>query len=187
MGMIQRKVRPHHIFKLTKDTHQNAAILQGMQQHLATDAWWHSSEYFAKKQDSIKKVLHTYHLAQKPFRPFFMTHVMCELLIDRQLVIHHPFWVEDFYTSLEKIPPHMVDSIFVHFGLQHKMNTFLSRFCRDRFLIKYGENEGFQYALNRLFSRVGHPPIALTGNSFSALLQELDNTLKDYDVLFSDA
>lgn len=157
----------------------NAEFISGIKHHQLADEMWHYGNYFNEKTKEIKKILKNYEMVDKPYRPFFMTHVMLEILLDRTIVIHEKQVAISLYESLEKVDSEFLDSLISQDELKARFSSFFESFTENRYTLSYANNEKFIYALNRLFARVKHPSIELleTDN----FVQQLDEVIsKDY-------
>lgn len=170
LGIISRKYKLHQFE--ADYTGKSQAFLNGIVHHKLADEKWHYNAYFETKTQAIKRILAEFGMADKPYRPFFMTHVMLELLLDRQIVRFEKSVAENMYKSLEAIDASFLKSLFQDEKLTEKFLPFFKNFTENRYTLTYADNEMFVYALNRLFSRVGNPMLNLAEtNNF---VQRLD-------------
>ncbi len=179
LGIVNRE------YKLTQfltDYQGNCEeFLIGIKNHIRADEIWHSHIYFKEKTEQIKKVLADFEMLEKPYRPFFMTHVMLEILLDRAIILNEQQVAINMYQSLEKCDLNFLKALFVDEKSNDKFNRFFHEFLKNRYTLTYADNEMFIYALNRLFSRVNHPAINIAEtDKFVSQLDEIVS--KDYTV-----
>ncbi|MBI1184989.1 hypothetical protein GC194_12005 [bacterium] len=157
LGIVSRDYKLHAFEKDYRSPDDD--FYRGMKHHELADSLWHYHPYFNEKTHQIKALLAAFGMKDKPYRPFFMTHVMLELLLDRQLVLHENAIALSMYESLDEVEQDFVAQLFTKDDLQQKFQAFFQNFRKNRYVLSYADNEMFVYALNRLFSRVNHPHI----------------------------
>ncbi|MBI3142576.1 MAG: hypothetical protein HYZ16_07100 [Bacteroidetes bacterium] len=177
LGIMDRK------FKLTHFERQylggDPALLLGIDHHKLADGLWHNGDYFTKKTAKIHKVLSLYGMDKPPYRPFFMCHVILELLIDRHLVLNMPQVANDMYEDLESINETFLSGLFNSPQRTETFKLFFARFVANRYTLSYASNEMFVYALNRLFSRANQP--ALPDLQMGIFVEQIDElVVQDY-------
>lgn len=159
---------------------KNTHFLNGIAHHELADALWHESIFFREKCAGIKKILNDFGFVDKPFRPFFMSHVMLEILLDRTIVLKEERLTDDMYTSLEAVEKELIENINEIHPATREFGRFFANFRSNRYVFSYGSNEMFIYALNRLFSRVNHPQLIFEDDS------QRDNFVHKLDTLIID-
>jgi hypothetical protein len=156
-------------------------FILGIKHHQLADELWHYGDYFNEKTNAIKSLLKEYNMVERPFRPFFMTHVMLEILLDRTIVKHERQVAISLYESLEQIDPIFIEGLFKNQEVNMRFQGFFKNFTENRYTLSYANNEKYIYALNRLFARVKHPAIELVEtDNFVAQLDEIVS--KDYKI-----
>lgn len=160
-------------------------FVEGLDYHVRADAYWHDCVYFKEKCQLLKDVFTSFGFGERPYRPFFMTHVALELLIDRQLVLKDEAVCENMYHSLANVDSVFLDGLFQQRGETERMLNFLKNFIDRRYVFSYGDNEMFVYALNRLFSRIGHPQLTFSNEeNRDTFVYQLDHAVKkDYNTI----
>lgn len=180
LGILNRS------YKLSQFLHDYAGgiepFVKGIDYHVRADAYWHGCAYFKDKCQLLKEVFQEYGFGEKPYRPFFMTHVALELLIDRQIVRDQTSLCEKMYASLAQLKQEFLQNLFQEKTETERMLSFLKNFVDNRYVFSYANNEMFVYALNRLFSRVRHPQLAFSNEeNRDTFVDQLDNAInKDY-------
>lgn len=159
----------------------------GISLHVRADAIWHNSDYFKFKTELIGDVLRDFEFYEKPYRPFFMTHVMLEILLDRMLLLQKPDLATGMYNSLEGLEKQWIIQLFSNEKLSENMPKFVSNFTDSRYVYKYSDNAHFIYALNRLFKRVGLPGFEFQDHDERDIfVNRLDHCINtDYEEIFS--
>ncbi|MFY0672839.1 MAG: hypothetical protein JXQ87_05520 [Bacteroidia bacterium] len=179
LGIVDRRYKLNQF--LSDYSGGNSEFVLGVKHHQLADELWHYGDYFNQKTEAIKNVLKIHNMVDRPFRPFFMTHVMLELLLDRTIVRQEQEVAISLYESLEKIESKFLDELFNDRVLSSRFRGFFENFTENRYTLSYAYNEKFIYALNRLFERVKHPAIELQEtDSFVLQLDEIIS--KDYKI-----
>ena len=186
LGIISRGYKLQH-FK-NDFSGESPNLLLGIAHHELADGLWHQSGFFKDKCDLIKVVLSAYGFYKKPFRPFFMSHVMLEILMDRAIVRESEAHPNKMYDSLEEVGDALIQEISDVHKATSEFGRFFANFRSNRYVFSYSDNEMFIYALNRLFSRVKHPQLVFTDRiQRDSFVQELDSLIeKDYHTILED-
>jgi len=153
---------------------------QGIQYHLRADHYWHDCDFFLEKSELIKTVLERFSFNEKPYRPFFMTHVGLEILLDRHIVLNDYEVCNHMYDSLEAVPTDFIRGLFKDSTEAERMLQFFANFTAHRYVFSYANNEMFIYALNRLFSRVKHPNLSFSSDkNRDKFVSQLDEVINE--------
>ncbi|MCB0736907.1 MAG: hypothetical protein KDC92_05285 [Bacteroidetes bacterium] len=184
LGIVNRKLKMHHLLEGARETE----VVKGIKLHLRADDYWHSSKFFIQKNELIKKVLIDFDFVEKPYRPFFMTHVILELLLDRALVLQNETLCHNMYGSIEKFERSWLNYLNIDGATVDKLENFVESFIKYRYVFQYANNEQYIYALNRLFQRVRHPELEFTSeNELNIFVTALDSTIQnDYENIFHE-
>lgn len=185
LGIIDRSVKVHQL--LPEIDEKEESFKHGISLHVRADAIWHNSDYFKFKTELIGDVLRDFEFYEKPYRPFFMTHVMLEILLDRMLLLQKPDLATGMYNSLEGLEKQWIIQLFSNEKLSENMPKFVSNFTDSRYVYKYSDNAHFIYALNRLFKRVGLPGFEFQDHDERDIfVNRLDHCINtDYEEIFS--
>lgn len=180
LGIVNRSYKLGQF--LNDYSNGSSAFIHGVDYHVRADAYWHSCTYFKEKCQLLKEVFQSHGFGERPYRPFFMTHVALELLIDRQIVRDQYHLGEGMYASLARVEQDFLGSLFLEKAETERMLTFLKKFVEKRYVFLYADNELFVYALNTLFSRIGHPQLAFSNaENRDTFVYQLDHAInKDY-------
>lgn len=177
LGIVDRKFKLSHFEKQYQGGNQ--ALLLGIAHHKLADSLWHQGTYFVQKTAEMHGLLRFFGLDQPPYRPFFMCHVMLELLIDRHLVRNTPQVAHDMYHALEAVSHDFLGGLFQSSQRAEAFRQFFSKFVANRYTLSYANNEMFVYALNRLFTRAKQPTLpSLQTDTFVERFDEL--VVQDY-------
>ncbi|MGB0430683.1 MAG: hypothetical protein ACPGLV_09435, partial [Bacteroidia bacterium] len=114
---------------------KNQQFLLGIKNHLKADEIWHNHTFFKAKTRLIKEVLKQYGISDKPYRPFFMTHVMLEILLDRAIIRYEKQVAEDMYLSLEKCDDVFLNTLFKDADISKKFMRFFNNFRTKRYAL----------------------------------------------------
>lgn len=186
LGIISRSYK---LKQFKKDfSKERPSLLLGIAHHELADGIWHESSFFKNKCSLIKSVLASYGFNERPFRPFFMSHVMLEILLDRAIVQASEDHADQMYRSLDAIDTDLIQQISRVNEATAEFGKFFASFRSNRYVFSYADNEMFIYALNRLFSRVHHPQLLFKDNSQrNSFVQELDELIEtDYNTIVED-
>lgn len=128
----------------------------------------------------LKELLKKYQFDKLPFRPFFLSHILLELLVDRILMKKFPDLLPLYYTDLEKVTQQQMAALqdFLGFSNIDGFWKFFKRFREHQFLFNYQNNKDFTTSINHIFSRVKQPVIqGAYYTVFSQLLSEAEMRL----------
>jgi hypothetical protein len=160
-------------------------IWLGYQQHIAADARFHNLPIFTEETRRLRLELEKAGLDVPGVRLFFTAHVLLELLIDRHIVKTRAQVAALFYEHIESIKETEIEAFFTVSGTSGPSNffEFFTRFRESRYLLKYSEDLGLLYAINRLQGRTGQPTYTSDEQktAFSALVAQEEAYL--YDII----
>ena len=127
----------------------------GIQNHLQMDAFFHKSEFFKTSYEEIRRHLTAAIPHQLDIRPFFLAHVIMEILLDHYLLNREPDLARKFYTQLHKCDIKLiVAATEEHFAQNmNGLGDLLNKFLVTRFLEGYIELEKLIYPVNRMLMR----------------------------------
>lgn len=134
-------------------------IYRGLNTHHSADAFFHNSKFFKKYTRQLKREL-TRNGIQNPHKPFFIAHVMLEVLIDRNLIKQDERLPEHFYKDLDFITK---DSLVTFFNETDKWPEgfwdLFQKFRTERYAYAYLDPKKVIYTLNRILDRARQPVI----------------------------
>jgi acyl carrier protein phosphodiesterase len=127
----------------------------GIRNHLQMDIFFHKSEFFKTSYEQIRRHLTAAIPLQLDIRPFFLAHVIVEILLDHYLLNKNPDLALKFYSQLLKCDvKQIVTSTEKHFSLDLiGLGDLIHKFLVTRFLEGYIELNNLIYPVNRMLMR----------------------------------
>jgi hypothetical protein len=129
----------------------------GSFQHYISDQKFHSSTFFKELNATINEHLKNVAFNLPLNRKWFISHILTELLIDRQLVILNRGWVDAFYEAHINVKLSALTS-FLHEQNLNDTKGFLQfygHFRDAQYIYYYTDNNKFLYSLSRIMQRGG--------------------------------
>lgn len=166
VGALNKKIRIKRLLDCTYNA-EGRQILAGVNQHLRRDEDFHHSVFFNKVTKEIKGVLPAYGFGVRPYRPFFISHLLSELFLDRYFLKAYPASADALYADLDALEVSQIEVFLSQAGQQHNIQpfiTFLEKFRELRFIYGYAQPESIIYSLNRIFERVRNPKFEFRKN-----------------------
>lgn len=159
-GVAERGFRPAWPPESEKDINESE-LAAGWRAHVAADAVFHNSDAFLHYTKEIRKRLKLSGMNSDGRKLFFMAHVLFEIMLDRQIVIHRPETAVDFYLDLEKIEVRKMCTILRREGLQdaEKLSDIFTHFVQAQWLYQYADADGVFRSMNRMLIRGGQKPM----------------------------
>ena len=152
------KCRSKHAAPHTdSDDPQLAALARGIVQHHADDGWFHDSPAFGELSLRFAKRLRLAMGEQTSMRPWFLGHILVELLLDDALIRRDPGVLDHYYTLIAEADPEFIATSVAQMsgGDVGRMAEFIPKYTEMRFLADYGEDETLTLRLNQVMRRVG--------------------------------
>lgn len=142
---------------LAADDARLAALARGICRHHSDDAWFHGSAAFGTLSLDFAKRLRKAFGEGTSMRPWFLGHILVELLLDDELARRHPGLLERYYAAAAQIDGGWVASAVQQMCGRDvgKLAHFIQRYAEARFLEDYRTDEGLTLRLNQVMSRVG--------------------------------
>jgi len=142
LNVVNRKcrMRARRVEPLLADPDPRvAAIAAGVLEHLADDGWFHETRAFAELSLAFCRQLRDLLSDLEGFRPYFLGHILVELLLDSALIEAAPQRLTEYYASIECLDPALVESTVNRMAAVPAagLARFLPLFCRERFLWDY--------------------------------------------------
>jgi hypothetical protein len=170
LSVIDRKMRLRSKTAAQFAEHSDplvAALARGIVQHHADDAWFHQTAAFNELNLSFAVVIRDYLPGDEGFRPSFLGHILVELLLDATLAAEEPGRLDAYYAALAAIDPRAVEAAINQLATRtsDRVSQLVPRFCRERFLYDYLDDQRLFVRLNHVMRRVGLPqlPQSLAG------------------------
>lgn len=190
LSVYDRSLRfhPSHI-------HPNEnGLWQGILNHLQMDAFFHRSDFFKSSYEDIRIILKQTIPSEWNIRPFFLAHVLVEILLDHVLLKASSDLAQRFYSSIGSVNVNEIIRLLEDFfsrkldGLENLVNKFLV----TRFLESYIDLNNLIYPVNRMLSRtrqqafdihdkeivvnVLQPSLIIVKNHFPVLTEQFSKT-----------
>ena len=147
-----RDAAPH----LDADDAQLAALARGVCQHHADDAWFHESPAFGELSLGFAKTLRETLGESTSMRPWFLGHILVELLLDDELARREPGLLEWYYELMDHVDAPWVAASIERMSGRDVGNLahFIQRYGEVRFLADYRDDDALVMRLNQVMQRV---------------------------------
>ncbi len=145
-------------------THPNgetAAVARGLLQHFRDDAQFHKTRAFAETTLALSTAIRGVLPADSGLRPWFLGHVLVEVLLDWAQAEDHPDGLDAYYRALESVDPGAVQDAVNRMSAHttDRLAPMIFLFCRERILWDYGQDDKLLLRMNQVMRRVGFPPL----------------------------
>jgi hypothetical protein len=154
-----------------------AAIARGIVQHHRDDAWFHDSPAFTRLSAEFSRQLAAVLPGDEGFRPWFLGHILVELLLDAALIEEDPQRPEDYYAALAAVDPAVTQTAVNAIATKttDRLTVLLPRFLAERFLYDYLDDGKLLTRLNAVMRRVGLPQLP---GEITVLFTEMRNQVR---------
>ena len=162
LSVVDRKMRlrSKRAAELAADGDPQVALLaRGVVQHHHDDQWFHETAVFHELNLLFAVQVRDALPADDGFRPSFLGHILVELLLDSVLVEEAPQRLDEYYRALAALDPGAIQTAINRLATRtsDRVATLVGRFCRERFLYDYLDDERLLVRLNHVMRRVGLP------------------------------
>jgi hypothetical protein len=162
LNVVDRRVRvrsKHAAAHLDAADSRVACIAAGVLQHCQDDAWFHNTRAFAELSLALCGMLRERLPADEGFRPYFLGHILVEILLDAALIAEEPERLEAYYAACESLNGAVVEAAVNQMAAQstNRLGKLVPLFSRERFLFDYAEDAKLLFRLNQVMRRVGLP------------------------------
>ena len=164
------RVRSKHAVQWTEHADPVlAALARGICQHHADDRWFHETRAFTELSLDFSARIRRAVAADESLRPWFLGHILVELLLDAVLVEQHIGRLNAYYQSMDQIDPSLIEKIVNRIAPQPtaRLAEFICTFRNARFLWDYADDGKLLVRLNQVMRRVRLPALPA---SFGELL-----------------
>jgi hypothetical protein len=175
LSVIDRKMRLRSrqaaLFVEDSDP-QLAALARGVVQHHRDDEWFHQTTAFNELNLQFAVAIRDSLPADDGFRPSFLGHILVELLLDALLIEEEPARLDRYYAALAEVEASNVQTMINHLATRtsDRIGMLIPRFCSERFLADYLDDDRLLVRLNHVMKRVNLPQLpAETAELFSAM------------------
>lgn len=160
------------------DDPATAAIARGIVQHHRDDAWFHESPTFVQLSGQFSRQLAAVLPGDEGFRPWFLGHILVELLLDAALIEEDPRRLDDYYAALAAIDPAVTQAAVNAIATKttDRLVVLLPRFLAERFLYDYLDDGKLLSRLNAVMRRVGLPQLP---GEVAELFSDMRRTVSD--------
>ncbi len=134
-----------------------AAVAKGVVQHHNDDRWFHQTRAFAELSLAFTVQIRDLCGADPGMRPSFLGHIMVELLLDSHLIEEAPAELDRYYAGLRGLDRAIVADAINRLATKQsdRLEMLIERFCAERFLYDYLQDETLLKRLNQVMRRVG--------------------------------
>lgn len=138
-------------------------VARGIVQHHRDDAWFHATPAFAELSLAFSRRLSGLLADAEGMRPYFLGHILVEILLDAALIDEQPVRLADYYDSLAGVDPEVVESVVNRIAPRptQRLALLVPRFLAERFLPDYLDDAKLMVRLNQVLRRVGLPQLPL--------------------------
>lgn len=164
LSVIDRKMRVRSKTARTLVTNADprvAELAAGIVRHHEDDRWFHQTRAFAELNLQLTGLVRQVLAPDDGFRPSFLGHILVEILLDAVLIADAPDRLDAYIEALWSVDPQLVGSIVNQLATRRSdlWPVFIPRFCAERFLYDYLEDDKLLVRLNRIMRRVQLPPL----------------------------
>ena len=154
-----------------------SAFARGICRHHADDRWFHQSRAFVELSLDFSSRIRRALPADEALRPWFLGHILVELLLDAALVEERPQRLTAYYGTLAMIDVEDIQAAVNRIAARptDRLAGFISLFCRERFLWDYSDDGKLLVRLNQVMRRVRLPAIP---GSFVELLPTMRSAVR---------
>lgn len=138
-----------------------ASLARGILRHHADDAWFHENGAFSMLSLEFARRIREALDDASGVRPWFLGHVLVELLLDAELVRRRPHVLDHYYTTIARIDATFVAEMVATMAGKPvgRLAEFIPRFVELRFLADYSRDDRLALRLGQVCQRVGLPPL----------------------------
>jgi hypothetical protein len=158
----QVRLRIKHVEPFLNDSDPlQVEIAGGVLDHLKEDVRFHNTRAFAELSWQLtvtaRDTLHDLH----GLRPSFLGHLLVEILLDAKLINDNPGLLEEYYRSLERIDPNLVQAAVNRMASRptERLAIMIEEFRRQRVLWDYLQDDKLLMRLNQVMHRVNLPTL----------------------------
>ncbi len=165
LGVAARrtKCRSKHAAPFLADPDPRVASLaRGVMRHHADDAWFHESAAFARLSLEFARRIREAFADASGVRPWFLGHVLVELLLDAELDRRSPGLLDHYYRVMAKVDASLVAHRIEAMAGRSvgRLAEFIPRYVEVRFLADYVDDDRLTFRLGQVCERVGLPPLS---------------------------
>jgi hypothetical protein len=173
------RVRSKNAAAWTNDSEPRlAAFARGVCRHHADDRWFHESRAFVELSLEFSARIRHALPADEGFRPWFLGHILVELLLDAALVEERPERLTAYYGAIAQVDAAAIEAAVNRIAARptDRLAGFIAIFCRERFLWDYSDDGKLLVRLNQVMRRVRLPALP---DSFAELLPAMRRAVRE--------
>jgi len=132
-------------------------VRRGVERHIQADALFHNSAFFQEHVQYLNGLLLPGKVPSFQYRRYFLSHITLELVLDRLLLEHFPYFLVDFYQQLGAIDEKEIENLWLETGAKGELQTFLTnleKFIYNGYLWYYRYDNMLSRAIIRTYSRL---------------------------------
>ena len=137
-------------------------VASGVLQHLDDDQYFHRCRAFMEVSGTMANGFRARLPEGREYRPGFLGHITCELVLDGVLIDHNPGRLEEYYQALATVDVGAVqDAVnrMARGGTTRDLAEMIVQFCERRFLADYVVPSRLLYRLNQVLRRIKLAPL----------------------------
>lgn len=133
-----------------------ADVAAGALQHLRDDARFHATRAFAETSLELTARVRDALGDKTGLRPFFLGHLLVELLLDATLIADAPDRLSEYYHILDQLDPRQIEEAVNRIAPRptRRLAVFIELFRRERVLWDYLDDDRMLMRLNQIMQRV---------------------------------
>lgn len=133
-----------------------AAVAAGIVRHIRDDAQFHATRTFAETSLELTVRVRDALGGETGLRPFFLGHLLTELLLDAALVADEPRRLTEYYRVLAEVDASRVEAAVNRMAPRptQRLAVLIELFRRERILCDYAEDDKLLVRLNQVMRRV---------------------------------
>lgn len=148
-------------------TDAEAELAAGVLQHLADDAWFHSTRAFTEVSAELTRMFRAALPPDDAYRPSVLGHIVTEMLLDGVLIARDPSRLDAYYAAFSALDARRIEEAVNRMARYptDRLATFIPLFERERFLADYVDSRRFLTRLNQVMRRVKLCPLPAEAES----------------------
>ena len=160
LNVVDRRMRARQATAETFVDHEDrvlSSVARGVVRHHTDDRWFHQTRAFAELSLAFTVQIRDLCGNDPGMRPSFLGHIMVELLLDSHLIENSPEQLDAYYAAMDGADSAAIAAAINRLATKQsdKLEYLIERFCSERFLYDYLEDEKLLGRLNQVMKRVG--------------------------------
>ncbi len=164
LNLVNRRcrMRTRRVAPLVADADPRvAAIAAGVLDHLRDDQWFHNTPAFVELSLTFCRQLSALLGDREGYRPYFLGHIIVEIMLDAVLIADDPARLERYYDTIAEVDGQLVELAVNRMAAvpADGLARVPPMFCRERFLSDYALDAKLLVRLNQVMRRVSLPSL----------------------------